>query len=132
MAAYLWIALGGALGSMARYGCSGLAARWFGESFPWGTLIINVLGSLVIGFFATLTGPGGRVLAAPDMRQFVMVGLCGGYTTFSAFSLQTLNLMRDGNWLAATGNTLGSVTLCLLAVWLGAVTAQAINQMKGA
>src|SRR5581483_3486400 len=94
---YLWIALGGALGSMARYGCSSLAARWVGETFPWGTLIINVVGSMVIGFFATLTGPDGRVLVAPDARQFVMVGLCGGYTTFSSFSLQTLNLIRYGD-----------------------------------
>ena len=128
MAAYLWIALGGALGSVARYGCSGLAARWFGETFPWGTLIINVVGSLVIGFFATLTGPDGRVLVAPDIRQFVMVGLCGGYTTFSSFSLQTLNLVRAGDMLAAGGNIVGSVVLCLLAVWLGHVGAAALNQ----
>ena len=65
MITYLWIALGGALGSVARYGCSSLIAGWFGETFPWGTLIINVVGSLVIGFFATLTGPDGRVLVGP-------------------------------------------------------------------
>ena len=131
MAAYLWIAFGGALGSVARYACSGLAVRWFGEAFPWGTLIINVVGSLVIGFFATLTGPDGRVLAAPDARQFVMVGLCGGYTTFSSFSLQTLNLARDGDMLGAGGNIVGSVVLCLVAVWLGYVAAQALNLAKG-
>jgi fluoride exporter len=129
---YLAIAAGGALGTVARFFLSSLVAQRFGETFPWGTLIINITGSFVIGFFATLTGPDGRVLAGTTTRQFVMVGLCGGYTTFSAFSLQTLNLMRDGEWLAAAGNTLGSVTLCLLAVWLGAVTAQAVNQMKGA
>jgi CrcB protein len=132
LAVYLWIALGGALGSVARYGCSGLAARWFGETFPWGTLIINVLGSFVIGFFATLTGPDGRVLVAPDARQFVMVGVCGGYTTFSSFSLQTLNLVRDGDMLAASGNIVGSVALCLLAVWLGHVAASALNQSASA
>jgi CrcB protein len=132
VATYLWIALGGALGSVARYGCSGLAARWFGETFPWGTLIINVLGSLVIGFFATLTGPDGRILVAPDARQFVMVGLCGGYTTFSSFSLQTLNLVRDGDMLAAGGNIVGSVALCLVAVWLGHVAAAALNQSAAA
>jgi CrcB protein len=125
---YVWIALGGALGSMARYGCSGLAARWIGETFPWGTLIINVLGSLVIGFFATLTGPDGRVLVAPDARQFVMVGICGGYTTFSSFSLQTLNLVRDGDMIRAGANVVASVVLCLIAVWLGHLAATALNQ----
>jgi CrcB protein len=129
---YLWIALGGALGSMARYGCSSLAAGWFGETFPWGTLIINVVGSLAIGVFATLTGPDGRVLVAPDVRQFVMVGVCGGYTTFSSFSLQTLNLARAGDLLGAGGNIVGSVVLCLVAVWLGAVGAAALNQSPGA
>jgi CrcB protein len=125
---YVWIALGGALGSMARYGCSSLAARWIGETFPWGTLIINVLGSMVIGFFATLTGPDGRVLVAPDVRQFVMVGICGGYTTFSSFSLQTLSLARDGDMLRAGANVVASVVLCLIAVWLGHLGAAALNQ----
>jgi CrcB protein len=129
---YLAVAAGGALGTVARYFLSGLIAHRFGETFPWGTLVINVTGSFVIGFFATLTGPDGRVIASGTTRQFVMVGFCGGYTTFSSFSLQTLNLMRDGEWLAAAGNTLGSVALCLLFVWLGAVAAQALNQMKGA
>jgi fluoride exporter len=129
---YFWITLGGALGSMARYGCSSLAARWIGETFPWGTLMINVLGSLVIGFFATLTGPDGRVLVAPDARQFVMVGFCGGYTTFSSFSLQTLNLVRDGDILRAGANIVASVVLCLLAVWLGHVGATALNQNASA
>jgi fluoride exporter len=128
---YLWIALGGALGSMARYGCSSLVARWIGETFPWGTLIINVLGSFVIGFFATLTGPDGRLIVAPDARQFVMVGICGGYTTFSSFSLQTLNLAREGDLMAAGANIAASVVACLVAVWLGAVGAAALNQAAG-
>jgi fluoride exporter len=127
---YLWIALGGALGSMARYGCSGLVARLVGETFPWGTLVINVLGSFVIGFFATLTGPDGRLLVAPDARQFVMVGICGGYTTFSSFSLQTLNLVRDGDMVGAGGNIVASVVACLLSVWLGSVGAAALNQPR--
>jgi CrcB protein len=130
MLSYLWIAIGGALGTTARYWISGVVAQSFGETFPWGTLIINVVGSLVIGFFATLTGPDGRVLVAPDARQFVMVGICGGYTTFSSFSLQTLNLVRDGDVLAAGGNIVGSVVLCLIAVWLGHVAAAAINQTR--
>jgi CrcB protein len=72
------------------------------------------------------------VIASPTARQFVMVGICGGYTTFSSFSLQTLNLMRGGDWVPAAGNILGSVALCMVGVWLGAVAATAINQMKGA
>lgn len=130
MITYLWIAIGGALGSVARYGASNLAAHWIGETFPWGTLIVNVSGSLVIGFFATLTGPDGRLLVTPDARQFVMVGICGGYTTFSSFSLQTLNLARSGDMLAAGGNIVGSVVLCLAFVWLGHMAAAAINQTR--
>jgi CrcB protein len=130
MMAYVWIAIGSALGGMARYWCSGVAARLIGETFPWGTLIVNVVGSFVIGFFATLTGPDGRVFASSAARQFVMIGLCGGYTTFSSFSIQTLNLVQDGDWLRAGGNIVGSVALCLLAVWLGYALAAAINSMK--
>jgi fluoride exporter len=127
---YLWIMLGGALGTGARYWCSGIVARMFGETFPWGTLIINVLGSFVIGFFATLTGPDGRMLVGATARQFVMIGLCGGYTTFSSFSFQTLNLMNDGEWLSAGGNVLLSVALCLLAVWAGQALASSLNAFK--
>ncbi len=130
MITYLWIALGGALGSMARYACSSLAANAVGETFPWGTLIINVVGSFVIGFFATLTGPDGRLLVAPDARQFVMVGVCGGFTTFSSFSLQTLNLVRNGDMVGAGANVVASVVACLLAVWLGHVGASALNQPR--
>ncbi len=119
MLSYVWIAIGSALGGMARYGCSGLAARLIGETFPWGTIIVNVLGSLIIGFFATLTGPDGRIFADTLTRQFVMIGFCGGYTTFSSFSLQTLALAQDGEWFRATANSIASFALCLLAVWLG-------------
>ena len=72
----------------------------FGETFPWGTLIVNIFGSFVIGFFGALTGPDGRLYASSAVRQFAMIGLCGGYTTFSAFSLQTLNLMNDAEWFS--------------------------------
>lgn len=130
MIAYLYIAIGSALGGMARYWCSGLVAARIGESFPWGTVFINILGSFVIGFFATFSGPDSRFLISLELRQFVMVGLCGGYTTFSSFSLQTLNLIRDGD-LAAAGANIGlSVFLCLLAVWLGHVAAASLNQLK--
>lgn len=131
MATYLWIALGSALGGAARYACSSFVANWFGQAFPWGTLIINVLGSFVIGFFATLTGPDGRLMVSGDARQFVTVGLCGGYTTFSSFSLQTLALAQDGEMLRAGLNVGASVGLCLLSVWLGYVAAAALNALKG-
>lgn len=128
---YLWIALGSALGGMARYACSNLAVAWFGPSFPWGTLIINVLGSFVIAFFATITGPDGQLLVPGDVRQFVVIGICGGYTTFSSFSLQTLTLAQDGEMVLAGLNIGASVGLCLLAVWLGYAAAAAINSVKG-
>jgi CrcB protein len=127
---YCWIALGSAIGGVARYWCSGVAARLFGETFPWGTLIVNVTGSFIIGFFATLTGPDGRIFAGSTMRQFVMMGLLGGYTTFSSFSLQTLALAQGNQWLEAGGNILASVALCLLAVWLGHLLAHSINALK--
>ena len=131
MITYLWIALGGALGSVARYGFSSLVANWFGQSFPWGTLLVNVSGSFMIGFFATLTGPDGRLLVGSDVRQFVMVGICGGYTTFSSFSLQTLNLVQEGELASAGLNIGASVAMCLIAVWLGHVAAAAMTALKG-
>jgi CrcB protein len=130
LAFYCWIAVGSALGGIARYWCSGVAARLFGETFPWGTLFVNVSGSFLIGLFATLTGPDGRMFAGSTARQFVMLGLLGGFTTFSSFSLQTLNLAQDSEWLQAGGNIVGSVVLCLLAVWLGHLLALCINAMK--
>src|SRR5262245_41740746 len=130
MVTYFWVALGGALGSVARYWASGCVAKLFGETFPWGTLLVNVTGSLVIGFFATATAPEGRWLAASELRMFFMVGVCGGYTTFSAFSLQTLSLAREGDWFRAGANTVASFVFCLLAVWLGHVLATAVNSGK--
>ena len=127
---YLLVGLGGALGSMARFGLSGLVASQIGEIFPWGTLVINATGSFIIGFFATLTGPDGRVFASTESRQFVMTGLCGGYTTFSSFSLQTLNLTREGEWLRAGGNIAGSIVTCLVAVWLGHLLAAYLNTQR--
>jgi CrcB protein len=123
---YLWVAVGSALGGMARFWVSGVAARLFGEWFPWGTLIVNVSGSFVIGVFAALSATEGPFLISPDIRIFVIVGLCGGYTTFSSFSLQTFALWREGEWLWAGANTLLSVVLCLIAVWLGHVVVAAL------
>jgi CrcB protein len=130
MGQYIWVAVGGALGTTGRYFISGVAARLIGETFPWGTLIINVTGSFIIGFFAALTGPDGRVYVGSTGRQFVMTGICGGYTTFSSFSLQTLNLMNDGEWVRAGANIGLSVVLCLIAVWAGFLLASLINTMK--
>ena len=119
MTTYLWVAIGGALGSVARYWMTNAVAALTGPRFPWGTILINVIGSFVIGLFAYLTTPVGRVPVSFDARAFVIVGICGGYTTFSAFSLQTLELARNGHWLEVAGNIVLSVVLCLAAVWAG-------------
>lgn len=129
---YVLVMLGSALGGGARYWLSGFVANGIGETFPWGTLVVNVSGSFVIGFFATLTGPDGRLLVGTQGRQFVMTGICGGYTTFSSFSFQTLTLARDGDWLRAGANVVLSVVLCLISVAVGHMAAAAFNQMKGA
>jgi len=130
MGMYLLVALGGAIGTIARYFASGVTARLIGETFPWGTLFVNVTGSFIIGFFAALTGPDGRFYVGSSGRQFVMTGICGGFTTFSSFSLQTLNLMNDGEWFRAGANMGISLVLCLLAVWAGFITANMINTLK--
>ena len=126
MESYVWIALGSALGGVGRYWCAGVVARWLGEAFPWGTLVVNVSGAFVIGFVDALVASGGQTT-----RQFIMAGLCGGYTTFSAFSLQTLDLAREGHWLRAGGNVAASVAACLAAVWLGRVAGVALGLGRG-
>jgi len=117
-----------------RYCGSLLAVRRdrsiFRRDIPLGHAHHNVTGSFVIGFFAALTGPDGRLFVSSNARQFVMVGMCGGYTTFSSFSLQTLNLMNGGEWYRAIGNIGASVALCLIAVWAGVVLAGSINALK--
>jgi CrcB protein len=128
---YAWIALGSALGGMGRYWCAGVVARRLGEAFPWGTLVVNVSGAFVIGFVDALVAPGGPTVVNAQARLFIMAGLCGGYTTFSAFSLQTLDLAREGHWLRAGGNVGASVVACLASVWLGRAAAVALGRSMG-
>jgi fluoride exporter len=125
---YLVIGVGSALGGLARYGTGAVAVALWGPHFPWGTIFINILGSFVIGGFAMLTGPDGRIYVGPLARQFVMIGLCGGYTTFSAFSLETLNLLQTVRPLAAGANIALSVVLCLAAAWSGHGLVQRVNR----
>lgn len=131
--AYLWVAIGGAVGSVGRYWITGVVAAKFGETFPLGTIVINVSGSFLIGILAAFTSPDGRM--SPQSRvmttQLLMIGVCGGYTTFSSFSLQTLRLVQEREWLYAGGNVVLSVVLCLVAVWLGYVLGIAFGSMKG-
>lgn len=114
-----WIFVGGGLGALCRWWLSGWVALRVGETFPWGTLAVNVSGSMLAGFLAGLMMPEGRWWASPELRQFLLWGFCGGYTTFSSFSLQTLTLLQGGQWGAAAGNVLLSMGSCLVAVWLG-------------
>jgi CrcB protein len=123
MFSYILVMLGGAIGSGARFWMSGFIAERAGEFFPLGTLVVNVSGSFVVGFFAGFMDPEGSVLVSPRFRQFFMIGVCGGYTTFSSFSLQTLDFARDGDWLKALLNTVLSFACCLTAVWLGRILA---------
>jgi fluoride exporter len=124
----LWVAVGSAIGGVARYWCSGIVAHYVGETFPWGTLIVNAVGSFLIGLIATVSGTDGRFLIPAEARQFLMVGILGGFTTFSSFSLQTLTLARDGEWLLVGANIVGSVVLCLAMVWVGHALATLINR----
>jgi CrcB protein len=115
---YLWIAVGSAIGGVSRYGLTRMMLPASAQ-FPWSTILINVLGSFVIGFFGTLTIAGGKYGVSENMRLFVMVGICGGFTTFSSFSLQSFDLLRSGMWGRALLNIGLSVVLCLAAVAFG-------------
>lgn len=128
MFTYALVALGSAIGGTLRYWLAAVISETTIGTFPWGILAVNVSGSAAIGLFATLTAADGRLYVPSEWRTFFMVGICGGYTTFSSFSLQTLALAQDGEWLAAGMNIMGSVALCLLAVWLGHTAALAFNK----
>jgi CrcB protein len=125
---YLAVMLGGAVGTALRFGLSNWFAVHYGETFPVGTIVVNVTGCFVIGLFNALTGPDSVFLASSLTRQVVMIGVLGGYTTFSSFSLQTLNLINTGEWLRAGWNVFVSVFCCLVAVWLGQLAAALLNQ----
>jgi CrcB protein len=122
----LIVMIGGAFGTLARYVVAVLALP-ISRELPWGTIAVNVTGSFIIGFFGTLTLAHGRYPVPESVRLFVMVGLCGGYTTFSAFSLQTLDLIRGGATIRATVNVAASVVLCLCAVAAGHILAAHLN-----
>jgi len=126
---YVCVAAGGMLGSLARYLASLLIPAV--SEFPFATLFVNITGSFIIGFYGTLSGPDGRLFASTRQRQFVMTGFCGGYTTFSAFSLDTFRLVHGGMTKMAFSNIAVSVVTWLLAVWLGHVLASRLNGLKG-
>lgn len=123
---YALVAVGGAMGTMVRCFISSVALP-ISKNLPWGTILINILGSFVIGFFGTLTLSHGRFPLSENARLFVMVGFCGGFTTFSSFSLQTLDLLRGGAVGRAMTNILISVALCLCAVAVGHILASHLN-----
>jgi fluoride exporter len=129
---YLLVALGSAAGGITRYWASGVIANRIGQSFPWDTLIVNATGSFIIGFLATLNSPEGHWLLSPNARNLLMFGFCGGYTTFSSFSLQTMSLLQEREWLYAFGNVVLSLVVCLISVWLGHSLAELLNPAKGA
>jgi CrcB protein len=128
--AYLAVGVGSALGGMGRFWISSVIGQRYGDAFPWGTILVNVTGSLAIGVLAALAGTEDRspTKLSPFAAQFFMAGVCGGYTTFSAFSLQTLKLIQAGCWPQAGANVALSVAACAVAVWIGYVLGQAFNR----
>jgi CrcB protein len=126
---YISVALGSIVGAVARFLVSVLSVSQFGDGFPWGTLFVNVTGSFIIGFYAALTGPDGRLLVSARQRLFVMVGICGGYTTFSAFSLETLRLVQSGKVQTALVYLIVSAITWIASVWIGHALAARLNRL---
>ncbi|MBI3187589.1 MAG: fluoride efflux transporter CrcB [Gammaproteobacteria bacterium] len=118
----LFVAAGGAVGSSLRYLLSSGIYAWYGRAFPWGTLAVNVLGSFAIGLLSILLVEKFNV--AQEWRLAIVVGVLGGFTTFSAFSWDTLDLMQQGLTVKALVNVMANVLLCIVAAWLGAVWAK--------
>jgi CrcB protein len=121
----LIVGAGGFLGSAARYLVQGAVYRYVPTDFPYATFLINVSGCFGIGFLAVLAQDS--FVIGPSARLFLMVGVLGGYTTFSTFGYETMELLREGGGLAAAANAAGQVLLGLLAVWLGAATARILQ-----
>lgn len=128
---YRSVAAGSVVGGVLRYLVSITLQGQLGAAFPWSTLFINVTGSLFIGFYAALTGPDGRLFVRSHTRQLVMTGICGGYTTFSAFSLETLRLAQSGDVQAAALYVAISIVGWMAAVWLGHALATRLNRLRG-
>jgi CrcB protein len=126
---YAAVGAGSVIGGTARWLISELLLLCCPAGLPWGTLFVNVTGSLLIGFYAALTGPDGRVFAGPVQRQFVMTGICGGYTTFSIFSLETVRLIEAGALAMAGLNVAVSLVLWLVAAWIGFAAATWLNRL---
>lgn len=118
------IAVGGAFGSVLRYGLSSWVYALAGRGFPYGTLAVNVVGCLLMGFLFVLFVD--RLSDNVVWRAGLLIGVLGGFTTFSSFSIETFNLIEQGDWFKAMGNVFGSVLLCLIATWLGALIARAL------
>jgi CrcB protein len=121
---YLWIALGAIVGAVARYFVSTQIARHFSTTFPYGTLLINITGSLVLGFFLVYSTE--RVLLDPRWRLLVAIGFCGSYTTFSSYAFESFALMEQGQWLLTGVNLVASNALCLVGVMAGAALARGL------
>ena len=121
---YLWIALGAIVGASARYFVSTYVARHFSAAFPYGTLLINITGSLVLGFFLIYSTE--RALLDPRWRLLVAIGFCGSYTTFSSYAFESFALMEQGQWMLVSLNVFFSNALCLAAVLLGAALARGL------
>ena len=128
---YLSIALGGAVGSVSRFALSGLMLGRFGPAFPWGTLTVNILGSFLIGLLFFAVTPDGKFDLSLNVRQLFIAGFCGGFTTFSTFSLEALGHIRDGDVGKAALYAIASVLLCVAAVWAGYAAAMFINRQVG-
>ena len=121
---YLWVSLGGIVGACARYFLSRFSAKILGTSFPWGTLLINVTGSFVLGLFLVYTTE--RVFVDPRWRLLVAIGFCGAYTTFSSYAYESMVYFQQGNWVLFSANVLTNNLLCLAAVLGAAALARAV------
>ena len=128
---YAVVSVGSIIGSVLRALASLAALGWFGPEFPWGTLFVNIVGSFVIGFYAAITGPDGRMFVSMYQRQFVMTGICGGFTTFSMFSLEVFQSLHVGKFALAELYVGISVITWLASVWLGHALASRFNRLGG-